>query len=110
MAIEHARRIIGGTTGTYENISWSASNASRQPQLARTISPTAQLPASCPRHPHKKSSSNHRTYCTTVRMNAIHSQSLFAWTLKDMSDTLISPLGKLYTASSRSELCASMLM
>ena len=68
------------------------------------------LPASCPRYPHKKSSSNHCIYCNTVRMNAIHSQSLFAWTLKGMSETLISPLGKLYTASNWSELCASMLM
>ena len=44
MWLEHARRVIEGNTGTDENISWSAFNASRQPQLARTISPTAQLP------------------------------------------------------------------
>ena len=34
--LEHARRVIEGNT-------WSACNASRQPQLARAISPTAQL-------------------------------------------------------------------
>ena len=45
-----------------------------------------------------------------LQMNCIHSQSLFAWILKEMSETLICPLGKLYTASSWSELCASMLM
>ena len=45
-----------------------------------------------------------------LRMNFIHSQSLFAWTLKEMSETLICPLGNLYTVSSWSELCASTLM
>ena len=44
MWLEHARRVIEGNTWTDENISWSAFNAIRQPQLARTISPTAQLP------------------------------------------------------------------
>ena len=44
MWLEHARRVIEGNTETDENISWSAFNASRQSQLARTISPTAQLP------------------------------------------------------------------
>ena len=29
-----------------------------------------------------------------LRMNCIHSQSVFAWTLTEMSDTLICPLGK----------------
>ena len=43
MWLEHARRIIADNNGTDENISWSAFNASRQPQLARIISPTAQL-------------------------------------------------------------------
>ena len=43
MCLEHARRVTGENTGTDENISWSAFHASRQPQLARTISPTAQL-------------------------------------------------------------------
>ena len=42
--LEHARRVIEDKTGTDENISWSAFHASRQSQLARTISPTAQLP------------------------------------------------------------------
>ena len=37
MWLEHARRVIEGNT-------WSAFNASLQPQLARAISPTAQLP------------------------------------------------------------------
>ena len=44
MWLEHERRIIADNNGTDENISWSAFNASRQPQLARIISPTAQLP------------------------------------------------------------------
>ena len=44
MWLEHARRVIEDNTGTDENISWSACHASRQPQLARTISPTALLP------------------------------------------------------------------
>ena len=44
MWLEHARRVIEDNTGTDENISWSAFHASRQPQLARTISPTALLP------------------------------------------------------------------
>ena len=44
MWLEHARRIIEGNNGTDVNISWSAFNASRRPQLARTISPTTQLP------------------------------------------------------------------
>ena len=35
---------IEDNTGTDETISWSAFHASRQPQLARTISPTALLP------------------------------------------------------------------
>ena len=39
-----------------------------------------------------------------------HSQSIFGWNLNEISDTMICPLGKLYTASSCSELCASMLM
>ena len=42
--LEHTRRVIEDNTGTDENISWSAFHASRQPQLARTISPTALLP------------------------------------------------------------------
>ena len=37
MCIEHARLVIEDNTGTDENISWSACHASRQPQLARTI-------------------------------------------------------------------------
>ena len=44
MWLEHARRVIEDNIGTDENISWSAFHASRQPQLARTISPTAHLP------------------------------------------------------------------
>ena len=44
MWLEHARRVIEDNTGTDENISWSAFHASRQPQLARTISPTSLLP------------------------------------------------------------------
>ena len=44
MWLEHARRVIEDNTETDENISWSALHASRQPQLARTISPTALLP------------------------------------------------------------------
>ena len=42
--LEHTKRVIEDNTGTDENISWSAFHASRQPQLARTISPTALLP------------------------------------------------------------------
>ena len=34
----------------------------------------------------------------------------FTWTLKEMSETLICPHRKLCTASSWSELCASMVM
>ena len=44
MWLEHAKRVIDDNTGTDEIISWSAFHASRQPQLARTISPTALLP------------------------------------------------------------------
>ena len=44
MWLEHARRVIEDNIGTDENISWSAFHASRQPQLARVISPTALLP------------------------------------------------------------------
>ena len=42
--LEHTRRLLEDNTGTYENISWSAFHASRQPPLPRTISPTALLP------------------------------------------------------------------
>ena len=44
MWLEHPMRFIEDNTGTDENTSWSAIHASRQPQLARTISPTALLP------------------------------------------------------------------
>ena len=44
MWLEHAQRVIEDNTGTDENISWSEFHASRQPQLARTISPAALLP------------------------------------------------------------------
>ena len=44
MWLEHARRVIEDNTGTDDNILWSAFHASRQPQLARTISPTTLLP------------------------------------------------------------------
>ena len=44
MWLEHARRVLEDNTGTDENISWSAFHASRQPQLARTISPTVLHP------------------------------------------------------------------
>ena len=44
MWLEHARRVIEDNTRTGENISWSAFHASRQPQLAQTIRPTALLP------------------------------------------------------------------
>ena len=44
MWLEHARRVMEDNTGTDENISWSAFHASRQPQIARTISSTALLP------------------------------------------------------------------
>ena len=44
MWLELARRVIEDNTGTDENMSWSAFHASRQPQLARTISPTNRLP------------------------------------------------------------------
>ena len=38
MWLEHVRRVIEENTGTDENISWSAFHASRQLQLARTLS------------------------------------------------------------------------
>ena len=44
MWLEHARRVIYDNTATDENISWSAFHANRQPQLTRTINPTALLP------------------------------------------------------------------
>ena len=71
--------------------------------------PSCELPTAPAQEELIKSLQQHCTYCNTVLMNAINSQSLFVWTLKEMSETMICPLGKLYTASTWSELCVFLL-